>query len=158
MQYIINRRSRINKAGLGHASAKMMKKSISARNRMDKRIEEKEGLMVNIEDVPSLTMNYCPNYHQVLLGTEKLGLSIQDEELFTDLNLVVRNHGVVSLEGKNGTGKSTLLKLLLGKARETKYQGKYSLASGLPISYLPQNFTIYNGSLKDFAQEQAIII
>ncbi len=122
-QYIINRRSRINKAALGHASAKMMKKSINARNRMDKRIEEKEGLMLNIEDVPSLTMNYCPNYHQVLLETEKLRLSIQDKKLFADLNLVVRNHGVVSLEGKNGAGKSTLLKLLLGKARETKYQG-----------------------------------
>lgn len=155
-QYIINRRSRINKAALGHASAKMMKKSISARNRMDKRIEEKEGLMVNIEDVPSLTMNYCPNYHQVLLETEKLRLSIQDKELFTDLNLVVRNHGVVSLEGKNGAGKSTLLKLLLGKAREVKHQGKYSLANGLLISYLPQNFTTYKGSLKKFTQEQGI--
>lgn len=156
-QHIINRRSRINKAALGHASAKMMKKSINARNRMDKRIEEKEGLMLNIEDVPSLTMNYCPNYHQVLLETEKLRLSIQDKELFADLNLVVRNHGVVSLEGKNGAGKSTLLKLLLGKERETKYQGKYSLASGLTISYLPQNFTIYRENLRKFAQEQGIL-
>lgn len=63
---------------------------------------------------------------------------------------------MVSLEGKNGAGKSTLLKLLLGEAREAKYQGKYSLTSGLTISYLPQNFTIYKGSLKDFAQEQDI--
>lgn len=135
-QYIINRRSIINKAGLGHASAKMMKKSINARNRMDKRIEEKEGLMVNIEDVPSLMMNYCPNYHQVLIEIKDLNVSIQDKELFTDLNLVVRNHGVVSLEGKNGTGKSTLLKLLLGKAREVSYRGNYRLANGLAISYL----------------------
>ncbi len=63
---------------------------------------------------------------------------------------------MVSLEGKNGAGKSTLLKLLLRKARETKYQGKYSLASGLTISYLPQNFTIYRGNLRKFAQEQDI--
>lgn len=155
-QHIINRRSRINKAALGHASAKMMKKSISARNRMDKRIEEKEGLMVNIEDVPSLTMNYCPNYHQVLLEIKDLNVSIQEKELFTDLNLVVRNHGVVSLEGKNGAGKSTLLELLLEKAREVSYRGNYRLANGLAISYLPQDFTIYKGSLKKFAQEQRI--
>lgn len=156
-QYIINRRSRINKAALGHASAKMMKKSISARNRMDKRIEEKEGLMVNIEDVSRLAMNFHPNYHQVLLEIKDLNLSIQDKELFTDLNLVVKNHGVVSLEGKNGSGKSTLLKLLLRKAREVSYQGKYSLASGLSISYLPQDFTIYKGSLKNFAQEHHLL-
>ena len=37
-------------------------------------LKKKEGLMVNIEDVPSLMMNYCPNYHQVLLETEKLGI------------------------------------------------------------------------------------
>ncbi len=134
----------------------MMKKSINAQNRMDKRIEEKEGLMVNIEDVPKLTMNYCPNYHQILLETKDLNLSIQDKELFTDLNLVVRNYGVVSLEGKNGTGKSTLLKLLLGKAREVSYRGNYRLANGMSISYLPQDFTIYKGSLKKFAQEQGI--
>lgn len=156
-QYIINRRSRINKAALGHASAKMMKKSISARNRMDKRIEEKEGLMVNIEDVPRLTMNFHPNYHQVLLEIKDLNLSIQDKELFTDLNLVVKNHGVVSLEGKNGSGKSTLLKLLLGKAREVSYWGKYRLANGISISYLPQDFTIYKGSLKSFAQEHHLL-
>lgn len=136
---------------------RMMKKSISARNRMDKRIEEKEGLMVNIEDVPSLSMNYCPNYHQVLLEIKDLNLSIQDRKLFTDLNLVVRNHGVVSLKGKNGSGKSTLLKWLLGKAREVNYQGKYSLANGLSISYLAQDFTIYKGSLKKIAQERGIL-
>lgn len=69
---------------------------------------------------------------------------------------MVKNHGVISLEGKNGSGKSTLLKLLLRKAREVNYQGKYSLASGLLISYLPQDFTIHKGSLKNFAQEQGI--
>lgn len=49
-----------------------------------------------------------------------------------------------------------MITMLLGKTREAKYQGKYSLASGLTISYLPQNFTMYNGSLKKFAQDQGI--
>ena len=107
-QYILNRRARINKATVGHAAAKMMNKSITSRNRMDKKIEEKEGLMVNIEDIPKLTMNFQSNYHSTLLETRGLGLKVGDKHLFSNLNLIVKNHGIVALEGKNGSGKYTL--------------------------------------------------
>ena len=86
-QYILNRRARVNKAAIGHAAAKMMKKSITRRNRMDKKIEEKEGLMVNIEDIPKLTMNFQANYHSTLLETRGLGLKVGDKHLFSNLNL-----------------------------------------------------------------------
>ena len=62
--------------------------------------------------------------------------------------MIVENKGVISLEGKNGTGKSTFLKLLLGKANDVSYQGQFALTNGLKISYLPQDFTEYTGTLK----------
>lgn len=70
--------------------------------------------------------------------------------------MVVQNHCVVSLEGKNGSGKSTFLKLLLGQARDVSYQGKFELTNGLSISYLPQDFTEYTGTLEEFANKQKI--
>ena len=155
-QYILNRRTRLNKGAIGHAVAKMMKKSISAKNRMDKRIQEKEGLMTNIEEVPELTMNFQPNYHQTLLETQHLNLKVADKDLFQDLNLIIKNHDIVSLEGKNGSGKSTFLRLLLNQNSDITYQGKFELANGLSISYLPQNFTKYHGTLHNFAYEQTI--
>lgn len=112
-QYILNRRARVNKAAIGHAAAKMMKKSITRRNRMDKKIEEKEGLMVNIEDIPKLTMNFQSNYH------------------------------------------SAFLKFLLNKVSANS-NGRCELTNGLRISYLPQDFTIYKGSLKKFALHQKL--
>ena len=112
-QYILNRRARVNKAAIGHAAAKMMKKSITRRNRMDKKIEEKEGLMVNIEDIPKLTMNFQSNYH------------------------------------------SAFLKFLLNKVSANS-NGRCELANGLRISYLPQDFTIHQGSLKNFAPHQKL--
>lgn len=112
-QYILNRRARVNKAAIGHAAAKMMKKSITRRNRMDKKIEEKEGLMVNIEDIPKLTMNFQSNYH------------------------------------------SAFLKFLLNKVSANS-NGRCELTNGLRISYLPQDFTIYQGSLKNFAFHQKL--
>ena len=112
-QYILNRRARVNKAAIGHAAAKMMKKSITRRNRMDKKIEEKEGLMVNIEDIPKLTMNFQSNYH------------------------------------------SAFLKFLLNKVSANS-NGRCELTNGLRISYLPQDLTIYQGSLKNFAPHQKL--
>lgn len=154
-QYILNRRTRLNTGAIGHAAAKMMKKSITSRNRMDKKIEEKEGLMVNIEAIPKLTMNFQSNYHSTLLETKNLSLKIGDKQLFSNLNLIIKNHGIVALEGKNGSGKSTFLKFLLNKALVNS-SGKYKLTNGLRISYLPQDFTIYEGSLKDFAFHQKL--
>lgn len=112
--------------------------------------------MVNIEDVPDLTMNFQSNYHHTLLETQHLSLRVQDKQLFEDLNMIVENKGVISLEGKNGTGKSTFLKLLLGKANDVSYQGQFALTNGLKISYLPQDFTEYTGTLKEFAEKQKI--
>ena len=112
-QYILNRRTRLNTGAIGHAAAKMMKKFITSRNRMDKKIEEKEGLMVNIEDIPKLTMNFQSNYH------------------------------------------SAFLKFLLNKVSANS-NGRCELTNGLRISYLPQDLTIYQGSLKNFALHQKL--
>ena len=146
----------INKGFYSHKAAKIMKKSTNLSNRINKDIEAKKGLMTNIEDVPDLTINFQPNYHQTLLETQHLSLRVQDKQLFEDLNMIVENKGVISLEGKNGTGKSTFLKLLLGKANDVSYQGQFALTNGLKISYLPQDFTEYTGTLKEFAEKQKI--
>lgn len=60
------------------------------------------------------------------------------------------------MEGKNGTGKSTFLKLVLDQTIDVSYQGKLILTNGLQISYLPQDFTEYTGTLKEFAAKQKI--
>lgn len=146
----------IDKGFYSHKAAKIMQRSKNVERRMDKDIQDKQGLMTNIEDVPELTMNFQPNYHQTLLETQHFSLTIANKHLFDDLNLIVKNHGVVALEGKNGSGKSTFLKMLLGKVADIGYQGKYELTNGLSISYLPQDFTEYTGTLKEFAKAQKI--
>lgn len=146
----------INKGFYSHKASKIMKRSKNVEHRMDKAIEDKKGLMTNIEEVPELTMNFNPNYHQTLLEVQHLDLTIQGKQLFKDLNLTVKNKGVVSLEGPNGTGKSTLLKLILDKAKDVAHTGKIELAGGLKVSYLPQDFTEYTGTLKEFAQKQKL--
>lgn len=133
-----------------------MKRADTLSKRLNKDIAAQKGLMTNIEDIPELTMNFQPNYHQTLLETQHLSLRIQDKTLFADLNLIVKKQGIVALEGKNGAGKSTFLKLLLHKVNDVCYQGKYLLTKDLQISYLPQDFSQYTGTLKAFAEKQGI--
>ena len=58
------------------------------------------------------------------------------------------------LDGKNGAGKSSLLKLLLGEPAE--YRGTIRTGSGLILSYVPQDTSALRGSLSDFAENSRI--
>lgn len=145
----------INKGFYGHKAAKIMKRSITMQQRVNKKITEKEGLLTNIEQAPDLLMNFSPNYHQTLLELQHLSLKIANKSLFHDLNLIIKNHGIVALEGKNGSGKSTLLKFILNKSK-AEASGKIILANGLKISYLPQTFSTYTGTLKEFSEKERI--
>ena len=60
----------------------------------------------------------------------------------------------VALDGKNGSGKTSLLKLLLGE--EISCTGEAFVASGLVISYVSQDTSSLCGSLSDFAGKHRI--
>lgn len=144
----------INKGFFGHKAAKIMKRSKNIERRMDKDIQDRKGLMTDVESVPELEMNFQPNYHSTLLETRHLDLKVKDKKLFKDLNLIIRNRGIVSLEGKNGAGKSTFLKSILNKSTDVTYQGILNLTNGLRVSYLPQDFVEYSGTLAEFSQKE----
>lgn len=144
----------INKGFFGHKATKIMKRSKNIERRMDKDIQDRKGLMTNVESVPELEMNFQPNYHSTLLETRHLDLKVKDKKLFKDLNLIIRNRGIVSLEGKNGAGKSTFLKSILNKSTDVTYQGILNLTNGLRVSYLPQDFVEYSGTLAEFSQKE----
>ncbi len=91
-----------------------------------------------------------------MLATRNLYFSYQSNSVLTDINLELRSGELVGLVGMNGTGKSTLLKLMSGIL--TPSSGKVELAGrdlktmtrrdvARKISFVPQNSTI------DFAFE-----
>ena len=55
----------------------------------------------------------------------------------------------IALCGPNGSGKSSILKLLCGQ--DIPHTGTLELASGLVISYVPQDASSLRGSLRDYA-------
>lgn len=70
--------SHADKGFIGAKAAKMMKKTITTTNRLTKAIEQREGLMQEVEDVAPLTLNLLSNHHDLLLDLDNVNLKLGD--------------------------------------------------------------------------------
>jgi macrolide transport system ATP-binding/permease protein len=73
---------------------------------------------------------------EIVIALSHLTKGFEGRPLFADLNLIVRNRARIVLVGPNGTGKTTLLKLIMG--REVPDAGEVKVVAGARIGYLPQ--------------------
>lgn len=71
-----------------------------------------------------------------MISVEGLTVEFSVKPLFKDVSFVVNNRDRIALVGKNGAGKSTMLKILCGKQKPTA--GNVSVPSGTTVGYLPQ--------------------
>ena len=71
-----------------------------------------------------------------MISVEGLTVEFSVKPLFKDVSFVVNNRDCIALVGKNGAGKSTMLKILCGKQKPTA--GNVSVPSGTTVGYLPQ--------------------
>ena len=71
-----------------------------------------------------------------VLTIKHLKKSFSSRTLFDDVNLEVAGGERIALLGDNGTGKSTLIKILMGE--ESPDEGKLRLGPTVKIGYLPQ--------------------
>ncbi|MBU3177359.1 ABC-F family ATP-binding cassette domain-containing protein [Clostridium estertheticum] len=69
----------------------------------------------------------------------------EDKKVLEDLQLDIRNSESTALLGSNGSGKSTIIKIILGQVIPDK--GQVKLGSNIKIGYLPQNITFHNEEL-----------
>lgn len=71
-----------------------------------------------------------------MISVENLKVEFGIEPLFEDVSFVVNDKERVCLVGKNGAGKSTMLKIIAGLQQPTA--GTVSMPQGSTIGYLPQ--------------------
>ena len=71
-----------------------------------------------------------------MISIENLSVEFSVKPLFTDVSYVINHHDRIALVGKNGAGKSTMLKIIAGLQQPTR--GRVSKPKELTIGYLPQ--------------------
>lgn len=149
-----NSGSSVDRGYVGHQSAKMMKKSKVLEKRIEKSIEQKSSLLNNIDKNESLKITPLESKKKSLLLAEDLQIQYHNIAIFKKVSFEINNGDRVAITGKNGIGKSSLLKLLLGN--NIQYSGNFKIANDLKLSYVSQNTDDLNGNLKKYAQENKI--
>ncbi len=145
-----NSGSKPDRGYVGHKSAKMMKRAKSIEARKAEAISAKSGLLHNIEEYESLKMEPLDYPGDWLIRTRDMALFYGGRKVCGGISLTLEPGERIALKGKNGSGKSSLLKLLCGQSIDTS--GELSVGRGLKISYVPQDTHHLKGSLEEYAE------
>ncbi len=149
-----NSGSSIDRGYVGHQSAKMMKKSKVMEKRIEKSIEQKSNLLHNIDRSDDLKIVPLEVRKNPLIIANDLQIQYDDKTIFNKVSFEIKNGDRVAIVGKNGIGKSSILKLIIGD--KINYVGNLKVANDLKISYVSQTTEHLKGNLKEFARENKI--
>lgn len=153
------------RAYIGAKTKKMQSRVSNFEKRVEREIEEKDGLLQDIEKPIDLKLIPLKHYKNRLIYMKDLSLRYNDAEkpLFTGFDMTLEQGGVVFLDGRNGCGKSSLIKAILaasdfseGTFGKIILEGTFEIAPNLVISYVNQDTSHLKGSLKDHAKTNNI--
>ena len=71
-----------------------------------------------------------------MISIQNLSMQFTGDDLFSDINFMIREKDRIGLVGKNGAGKTTLIRLIAGL--DQPYKGDVVMSDDVTIGYLPQ--------------------
>ena len=146
---------------IGAKTKKMQSQVQQMKKRISREIKEKEGLLQDIEAPVDLKLVQLSHHRNTLVRIKDYSLRYADAEypVFQGLTFEMHQGDRIALSGKNGCGKSTLIKILLQKSDYVKSriaifeEGVCEAASGLIISYVGQDATGLKGDITTYCRE-----
>lgn len=139
---------------IGRKAAKMMKQAKSLERRQQTAIEEKNSLLKNLEQSDALKLHVLEHPKQRLVEVQSLSIDYGNGPLFPPVSFAIQSGERVSLSGRNGSGKSSILKLLLGE--NIPHTGQIRMASGMQISYVAQDTSHLSGTPAGYAEAHGL--
>lgn len=159
------------RAYVGEKSRRMQKRRKNLEHRREGEIKEKSMLLKNIESQEEIRLVMAEHHKELLVEAKGLSLLYGEKEILQDISFELHRGECLVLEGKNGCGKSSVLKAILtaagmntvtevdtaGKSEMSFHtSGKLETASGLIISYVSQDTSMLSGKLQDFIIQEKV--
>ena len=111
-------------------------KQVQSRVKMLERMEQ-----VRVDEVSTEAIHFqfrpAPHSGKIVIEAKGLGKGYDGKPVFGGLDMLVTSGSKVAFVGKNGEGKSTLAKIIVGEIRD--YEGSFRLGTGVQIGYYAQN-------------------
>ena len=142
------------RAYIGEKSRRMQQRRKNLEHRQERAIEEKSFLLKNLETVESLKLNPLQYPKEELLALRDVSLFYEERQVCSGINLTLCRGERISLQGSNGSGKSSILKRIMGE--DIACSGTVRLGSGLILSYVPQSTAFLKGSVLEYARKCGI--
>lgn len=149
------------RAYIGAKTKKMEKRVKNYEQRIEREIKEKEGLLKDIENPASLKINPLVYHKEVLVSARDFTLGYTERKpLLKDFVFKLEQGERVFLHGKNGCGKTSLIKAILSASNKQDYgiisSGQLNTGAGLVISYINQDTSFLKGNIKDFCTRKGL--
>ncbi|MCM1125632.1 MAG: ABC-F type ribosomal protection protein [Lachnospiraceae bacterium] len=161
------------RAYVGEKSRRMQMRRKNLERRQNKEMEDKSKLLKNIETAEDLKLFPLTHYKEKLVVMDDVALVYQGEShkktVVEHFNLEVRQGERVFLQGRNGCGKSSVIKAILNQHRQQDEStqndfarslavsgGTIELPNSMVISYCAQDTSMLRGTVQEYARENGI--
>lgn len=139
---------------VGAKSAKVMKRATALKERAARSIEAKSALLKNTDTAAPLTVRGEKFFADTLVRVNGFVAVYDDREVNEPLSFTVERGERVALVGGNGSGKSSVIKAIIG--RLGAFNGVADVASQLKISYVAQDTREVCGTVEEYVQRYGI--
>ena len=104
-----------------------------------KMLEKMDKISVDEVSTESIRFQFPPAPHsgKIVLEASHLGKAYGDNQVFDNVDFLVTKGAKLAFVGRNGEGKSTLAKIIVGEL--TDYTGSFRVGQGVQIGYYAQN-------------------
>lgn len=112
-------------------------KSVQVQSRI-KQLEKIERIEVEEEDAARITVRFQPAVRsgELVVTGRSLAKAYGDLQVLKDVNFEIKREEKVAFVGKNGEGKSTLVKMIMN---EIPFDGELKIGHNVSIGYFAQN-------------------
>ena len=111
-------------------------KQVQSRIKMLERMEE-----ITVDEVSTESIHFqfppAPHSGKIVVEAKQLGKAYGDNQVFDNVDLLLTSGRKIAFVGRNGEGKSTLAKIIVGEIND--YTGTFRLGAGVMVGYYAQN-------------------